>query len=162
MLDLCSSTPPWPGAVRSSVVLASTSQPWSKSLCGWGQEQLGGLSWTRNQKVTDLSPCRSGRIIFFPGSTFCDHSFFGICSNCVTALAPYRSQSSCQKCRWQVTAKHTRIPRMWLCMKWLDMVHSCTVYTEHAEMAAVLRGTSHVTTKQHCKYTTWVDTQNSL
>ena len=51
---------------------------------------------------------------------------------------------------------------MWLCMKWLDMVHSCTVYTEHAEMAAVLRGTSHVTTKQHCKYTTWVDTQNSL
>ena len=36
------------------------------------------------------------------------------------------------------------------------------VYTERAETAAVSRGTSHVTTKQSCKYTTWVDIQNAL
>ena len=28
-----------------------------------------------------------------------------------------RSRSSCQKCRWQVTAKHACTLRMWLCMK---------------------------------------------
>ena len=39
---------------------------------------------------------------------------------------------------------------MWLCMKWRNMVHGCMVSTERAEMAAVSRGTSHATTKQHC------------
>ena len=42
------------------------------------------------------------------------------------------------------------------------MVHGCMVYTERAEMAAVSRGTSHVTTKKRCKYTTSMDTQNAL
>ena len=40
-----------------------------------------------------------------------------------------------------------------------DMVHSCMVYTERAKIAAVLCSTSHVTVKQHCKYTTTVDIQ---
>ena len=35
------------------------------------------------------------------------------------------------------------------------------VYTEHAETAAVSRGTSRVASKQRCKYTAWVDIQNS-
>ena len=39
------------------------------------------------------------------------------------------------------------------------MVHGCMVYTERAETAAVSRSTSHVTTKQRCEYTTWVDIQ---
>ena len=34
------------------------------------------------------------------------------------------------------------------------------MYTERAEMAAVSRGTSYVTTKQRCKYTTSVDIQD--
>ena len=42
------------------------------------------------------------------------------------------------------------------------MVHGCMVYTERAEMAAVSRGTSYVTTKQCCKYTTSVEIQNSI
>ena len=50
-------------------------------------------------------------------------------------------------CRWQGTAKHVCTVRMWLCLKWCDMVHGCMVYTERAETAAVSRGTSHVTTK---------------
>ena len=37
--------------------------------------------------------------------------------NCVTAAARKRSRSFCQKCRWQVTAKHAYTLRMWLCMK---------------------------------------------
>ena len=41
-------------------------------------------------------------------------------------------------------------------------MHDCTVYTERAETAAVSRGTSHVTTEQHCRYTTSVDIQNAL
>ena len=48
---------------------------------------------------------------------------------------------------------------MWLCMKWRDMMRGCMVYTERAETAAVSRGTSQVTDKQRCKYTTSVDIQ---
>ena len=42
------------------------------------------------------------------------------------------------------------------------MVHGCMVYTERAETTAVSRGTSHVTTKQRCKYTNSVGIQNAL
>ena len=49
-----------------------------------------------------------------PGSTFCADSYFGIR---VTAVARKRPRSFCQKCRWQVTAKHAYTLRMWLCMK---------------------------------------------
>ena len=35
-------------------------------------------------------------------------------------------------------------------MKLRGMVHGCMVYTEHAEMAAVSSGTSHVTTEMRC------------
>ena len=46
----------------------------------------------------------------------------------VTAVASKRPRSFCQKCRWQVTAKHVYTLRMWLCMMW----HGCMVYTERA------------------------------
>ena len=35
----------------------------------------------------------------------------------VTTVACERSWSFCQKCRWQVTAKHANTLRVWLCMK---------------------------------------------
>ena len=38
--------------------------------------------------------------------------------------------------------------------------HGCREYTEHAKMAAVSHGISHVTTKLHCKHTTLVDIKN--
>ena len=47
-------------------------------------------------------------------------------------------------------------------MKWRDTVHGCIMYTERVEIAAVSRGTSHVTIKQRRKYTTSVDIQNAL
>jgi len=60
----------------------------------------------------------------------------------VTTVAHKRSRSFCQKCRWQVTAKHTYTLRMWLCLKW----HGAWLYAVHrtcAETAAVSCGTSH-------------------
>ena len=66
-----------------------------------------------------------------PGSTFCADSYFGI--HLVTTEAHKRSQSFCQKCRWQVTAKHTQTLPMWLWMKWrCKLVHGWTVSTELA------------------------------
>ena len=51
---------------------------------------------------------------------------------------------------------------MWRCMKWRDVMHGCMVYTERADMAAVLSGTSHVRTKQRCNYTTWEHNYSKL
>ena len=62
----------------------------------------------------------------------------------VTAVAHKRPRSLCQKCRWQVTAKHAYT---YVCgFAWRDVVHGCMVYTERAEMAAVSCGTSHAIT----------------
>ena len=41
---------------------------------------------------------------------------------------PHMNDSSEQ----QVTAKHACTLRMWLCVKWRDMVHACMAYTERA------------------------------
>ena len=49
----------------------------------------------------------------------------------VTAVAPKISRSFCQKCRWQVTAKHTYTLPKWLWMKrHCKLVHGSMVYTE--------------------------------
>ena len=45
----------------------------------------------------------------------------------VIAVAHTKSRSFCQKCRWQVTAKHTCTLRVWLCMKW----HGAWLYGVH-------------------------------
>ena len=69
-----------------------------------------------------------------------------------SAVAHKRALSYCQKCRWQITAKHTCILRIWLRIKW----HSTLVHGWHGvhimctEMPGVLSGTCHVATKQHC------------
>ena len=60
-----------------------------------------------------------------------------------SAVACKRSRSFCQKCRWQVTAKHAyTLCMLWLCMKWhgawLDGVHRTC-----AETGTVSCGTSH-------------------
>jgi len=62
----------------------------------------------------------------------------------VTAVARKRSWSFCQKCRWQVTAKHAYT--FCICgFAWSDMVHGCMVYTEQAK-TAISCGTSHGST----------------
>ena len=99
--------------------------------------------WTRDWKVAGSNPCWSGRRIFFFMVNFlCWLLFWYPFHPHVTAVAQKRSRSFCQKCRWQVTAKHTYTLHMWLCMKW----HGAWLYGVHrtcAEMAAVSCGTSH-------------------
>ena len=53
-----------------------------------------------------------------PGSTFCAELLQYPFHPCVTTGACERSRSFCQKCRWQVTAKHAYTLCMWLRMKW--------------------------------------------
>ena len=74
-----------------------------------GSEGAGIAQWlehpTHDRRVPGLSPHRSNRIIFFSRVNYLLtlHPFHP----CVTTVACKRSQSFCQKCRWQVTAKHT-------------------------------------------------------
>ena len=86
--------------------------------------------WTRDRKILGSSPRGSGGRIFFSMVNFLClllfqypfHSHFN-----------KRSWSFCQKCRWQVTAKHARTLPMWLWMKWpCKLVHGCMVHTERA------------------------------
>ena len=88
--------------------------------------------WIHYQKVAGLSPCRSGARIFFSRVNFpCWLLFWYPFQPRVTAVACQRSWSFCEKCRWQVTAKHTYTLRMWLHIKWhCKLVHVCIVYTE--------------------------------
>ena len=72
----------------------------------------------------------------------------------VTAVVRKRSRSFCQKCRWQVTAKHACTLRMWLCMKW----HGAWLYGVHRTRRD---GSSFMWHQpcQRCKYTTSVDSR---
>ena len=76
---------------------------------------------------------------------------------CVTAVARKRPQSSCQKRRWQVTAKHAYTLRMWLCTKW----HGAWLYGVHRTRRDWLSGSRFLWHQpcQCCKYTTSVDIQ---
>ena len=107
---------------------------------------VGIAQWLECQthawKVTSLSPCGSGWIIFFSRFNFlCWHLFWYLFHPCVNAVACERSRSFWQKCRWQITAKHAYT--LLFGFAWSDMVHGCMVYTECAEMAAISCGTSH-------------------
>ena len=99
------------------------------------------------------NPCRSGGRIFFSRVNFlCWLLFWYPFHPRVTAVARKRSRSSCQKCRWQVTAKHAYTLHMWLCMKW----HSAWLYGVHRTRRDGSRFMWHQPC-QHCKYTTSVD-----
>ena len=72
-----------------------------------------GAQWlerlTCRGKVVGLNPCRNGRGEFSSlGPTFCADSLFWDPFHLhVTTVACKRPQSTCQKCRWQITAKYT-------------------------------------------------------
>ena len=133
--------------------------PWLKSVCRkqiscgyffpdfWG---VGIAQWlecrTRDRKVVGSNPCWSGGRIFFSRVNFlCWLLFRYPFHPRVTAVARKRPRSSCQKRRWQVTAKHAYTLRMWLCMKW----HGAWLYGVHRtrrdwlSLAADSCGTSH-------------------
>ncbi len=62
---------------------------------------------TRGRKVAGSNPCRSsGRIFFSRVNFLCGLLFWYPFHPRVTAVVRRRPRSFCQKCRWQVTAKH--------------------------------------------------------
>ena len=70
---------------------------------------------TRDWKVAGSNPCWNGGRIFFSRVDFlCWLLFRYQFHPRVTAVARKKSRSICQKCRWQVTAKHAYTLRMWI------------------------------------------------
>ena len=108
---------------------------------------------TRDRKVAGSNLCRSSGRIFFPMVNFlCWLLFQYPFHPHVTAVARKRPRSFRQKCRWQVTAKHTYTLRMWLYLKW----HGAWLYGVHR---TCWDGSSFMWHQpcQRCKYTTSVD-----
>ena len=70
---------------------------------------------TRDWKVAGSNPCWNGGRIFFSRVDFlCWLLFRYPFHPRVTTVARKKSRSFCQKCRWQVTAKHAYTLRMWI------------------------------------------------
>ena len=70
---------------------------------------------TRDWKVAGSNPCWNGGRIFFSRVDFlCWLLFRYPFHPRVTTVARQKSRSFCQKCRWQVTAKHAYTLRMWI------------------------------------------------
>ena len=112
---------------------------------------------TRDQKVVGSNPCRSGGRIFFSHlvNFLCRLLFRYPFHARVTAVARKRRRSLCQKCGWQVTAKHACTLCMWLCMKWTwCVVVWCTQNLRRDGSTFMWHQPC-----QRCKYTTSVDIQ---
>ena len=70
---------------------------------------------TRDWKVAGSNPCWNGGRIFFSRVDFlCWLLFRYPFHPRVTTVARKKSRSFCQKCRWQVTAKHAYTLHMWI------------------------------------------------
>ena len=103
---------------------------------------------SRDRNVSGSSPGRNGGRIFF-----CADSYFGILSTPGGVPAAARKRS--RPCVYSHNTTHALSACGYACC---DMVHGLImVYTERVETAAAPRGTSHVTAKQRCKYTTAVE-----
>ena len=82
---------------------------WGAGIAQWLERR------TRDWKVAGSNPCWNGGRIFFSRVDFlCWLLFRYPFHPRVTAVARKKSRSFCQKCRWQVTAKHAYTLRMWL------------------------------------------------
>ena len=102
-----------------------------KPLTGAVSLGVGIAQWLEHQprdwKVTGSNPCLSGGKIFFSRVNFlCWLLFWYPFHPRVTAVALKRPLSFCQKCRWQVTAKHAYTLHMALHEVTWCMVVWCT------------------------------------
>ena len=134
-------------------------------ICPIHQGQFIGSSslYTKDSSLVLFVLVHQGRFVgSSPGSAFRADSYSGIRSTPVTAVARKDPGHSAKSAGGRLRPNTYTPVRMWLCMKWPDMVHGCMVYTKRSKTAAVSRGTSHVTTKQRCKNTTLADIQNAL
>ena len=131
--------------INSSWILKSHQPHWGVWIDQWLEHQ------TRDQKVVGSSPDRSGRIIVFSRVNFlCWLLFQYPFHPCVTAVAHKISQSFCQKCRRQVTDKHTCTTHNYVAWYEVTLQTDAWLYDVHrtcAKMMAVSNGISHVTPK---------------
>ena len=117
----------WPSLVsrKTSIWLCFSSTFSSKvvvykcTLSLWLCGGAGIAQWlehrTRDWKVAGSNPCWNGGRIFFSRVDFlCWLLFRYPFHPRVTTVARKKSRSFCQKCRWQVTAKHAYTLRMWI------------------------------------------------
>ena len=88
----------------------------------WSKQRMGAgiAQWlehrTRDWKVAGSNPCWNGGRIFFSRVDFlCWLLFRYPFHPRVTTVARKKSRSFCQKCRWQVTAKHAYTLRIEPC-----------------------------------------------
>ena len=98
-----------------------TQQTWGAGIAQWLEHR------THDWKVTGSNPCWNGGRIFFSRVDFlCWLLFRYPFQPRVTTVARKKSQSFCQKCRWQVTAKHAYTLRMWILLnRALALVTTC-------------------------------------
>ena len=87
---------------------------------------------TRDWKVAGSNPCWNGGRIFFSRVDFlCWLLFRYPFQPRVTTVARKKSRSFCQKCRWQVTAKHAYTLRMWILLNRASaLVTTCPWYVK--------------------------------
>ena len=101
-------------SVMSQTTLACATKGQTK----WTRDGSDVDRWTWDWKVLGWTPDRSSRRHFFSRVNFLCQLFQYLFHPCVTAVACKRSQSFCQKCRWQVSAQCTCILCTWLWVRW--------------------------------------------
>ena len=125
---------------------------WGAGIAQWLERR------TRDWKAAGSNPCWSGGRIFFSRVDLLYWLLFRYPFHPrVTAVTRKKSRPFCQKCRWQVTAKHAYTFRMWLCMRW----HGAWLYDVHImrrDGSSFMYMTWHRPC-QRCNYTTSVDIQ---
>ena len=113
-------------------------------------------SWSKGRGFESLQERRENFLL--QGQLSVLTLYFGIRSTPVLpAVARKRPRLFCQKCRWQVTAKHAYTLCLWLCMKW----YGAWLYGVHRTHRD---GSSFMWHQpcQRCKYTALVDIQKRV
>ena len=106
---------------------------WTAAVLCWG---AGIAQWlehrTRDWKIAGSNPCWNGGRIFFSMVDFlCWLLFRYPFHPRVTTVARKKSRSFCQKCRWQVTAKHAYTLCMWILLNRASaLVTACPWYVK--------------------------------
>ena len=148
-----------------TVVSPSSASDWSRKLDVDfnGDSSVVRAPGSRLKRPGFQSPAGAAGGFFFSTVNFLCWLFFFRCPfhPRVAAVARKICRSFCQKCRWQVVAKHT-----YVAFALNDTVNWCMVawYTKDVRRDGQQFhvGTSHVTIKERCHYTTSLDIKNVL
>ena len=130
--------------INTSWILTSHQPHWAVWIDQWLEHR------THDQKVVGSVLTGAAGSFSSPGSTSGADSFRYLFHPCVTEVAHRRSHSFCQKCRWQVTAKHTCTTHNYVAWNEVTLQTDTWLYDVHrtcAKTVAVSNGINHVTPK---------------